>query len=221
MRPTAKQLAMRDPAMAALMGAHGEGSDFGGDELDAGFEFGYEFGIDTSVPATAMMTGQTPAQPPPAVAAQLWQKHLADSHATNQRTRLLEPNGGSNVKVERYAFYLNTSVVLGTAGAISASNQPDTTIRPQRVTCNAPCVGFASLDNIKVANVSVLVGGSADAFEYNPNSVGASLDMPTLSPANRASFSGEYSGLVPPGYNAASSFNFIVGLKGPATIAGG
>lgn len=211
MKPNSKELAMRDPALAALMGAH-EGADFGGEfDDDYGFEFGYEFGADGGAP-------MAPAQPPPQVAAQLWAKHLQDSSNTQRRSRLLEPNKGSQVKVERYAFYLNQTLTLGTAVALDCSNQPDTNIRPQRISMNAPAPGFCTVSNIKVANVSVLVGGTADAFEFNANGVGQSLDMPTLSPANRATVTGNYTGFVPTGYAGASSYLFSVGLKGPASI---
>ena len=211
MRPKNRDLAMRDPALAALMGAH-VGADFGGefgDDDDMGYEFGFEFGADAPL---------APAQPPPHAAAQLWAKHVSDASATQRRSRLLEPNKGSKVKVERYAFYLNQTLTLGTAVALSASNQPDTNIRPQRISMNAPIPGFCTISNIKVANVSVLVGGTADAYEFNANGVGQALDMPTLSPANRATVTGDYTGVTPPGYAPASSYLFSVGLKGPASI---
>jgi hypothetical protein len=214
-RPNSKVLALRDPALAALMGAVGSmGSDFGGDfsfgEDDE--NFGFDFGADAAT-GSAMV-----AQPPPQVAAQLWAKHVQSQGTTQKRARLLEPNKGSAVKVERYAFYLNETLVLGTASAISATNNPDTNIRPQRVTMNAPSPGFVTVSDLKVANVSTIVGGTADAYEFNANGVGQTMDLPTLSPANRATLTGAYTGFTPPGFVGGSSYVFSCGLKGPASI---
>lgn len=254
-KPNARQLASRDPALAALTGAIGQnGSHFGGDYDHSGFgnEFGYdpEFGIDlggltmtsqskspiaaalasSAVPAALSPSAQnalaTLAQgsamqapvPPPAVAAQLWAKHVSDQERTQERLELLEPNKGSRVKVERYAFAVNATVTLGTASAIDAQGNPDVNIRPQRLSINAPVPGFATISEIKVANVSVTVGGTQDAFDYNANGVGQSLDMPTLSPANRARVLGNYTGLTPTGYIAASSFTICFSFKGPASV---
>lgn len=204
MNPNSRVLAMRDSALAALMGVH-EGSDFGGEFSG---DFGYEFGADAGAMATVA----------PQAVAQLWAQHAQNTQRTANRAMLLEPNKGSAVKVERYAFYLNQNFTMGTAAALSATNQPDTNIRPQRVTMNAPAPGFCSVSDIKVANVSVIVGGTADAFEFNANGVGQHLDMPTLSPANRATVTGAYSGYVPPGYVGGSAYIFSIGLKGPASI---
>lgn len=216
MKPNSKQLALRDPALATLMGAI-EGSDFGS-------EMGYEFGFDDHMGYFGDDYGDVygaeaaAAVPPPHVAAKLWQKHRADSGVTERRARLIEPNKGSKIKVERYSFAVNQTLTLGTAVALSASGQPDTNIRPQRVTMNAPSVGFCTISEIKVANVSVTVGGTSDAYEYSAVGVGQSLDMPTLTPANRATVLGNYTGYVPSGFSGGASFTFCCSFKGPASI---
>jgi hypothetical protein len=227
-----KTLALRDPAMAALMGAiagdsfGAEPDDFGSEEDygqgsgvgEFGYEFGYQprFGQDAAMMIPAAGGG---GAPPPAASAALWASAAQAHQRTQSRQQLLEPNSGSSVKVERYAFYLNDTIAaLGTTQAIDATNQPDTNIRPQRVVMNAPAVGFITIDNLKVANVSVLVGGTADAFEYNANGVGQHLDMPTLSPANRATATGAYTGTTPAPLTGTGAYLFVVGLKGPASI---
>jgi len=106
------------------------------------------------------------------------------------------------------------ALVLGVAGAINATGQPDTNIRPQRCTMNAPQPGFATIAEIKVANVSVSVGGTQDAFDYSALGVGQSLDMPTLTPANRATVLGNYTGFVPPGYVGGAPYTFCASFKG-------
>jgi len=240
MRPNAKALALRDPALAVLTGAI-VGSDFGaefgddygddyGDEYgdDYGFEFGddygFEFGTD-DYGAEALAPRQTaqvriarPVAPPPSVAAKLWAKHRQKAGATHRRVLKLEPNRGSSVKVERYAFAINAALVLGVASPINTSGQPDTNIRPQRVTMNAPQPGFVTVNELKVANVSVTVGGISDAFDYSALGVGQTLDMPTLSPANRASMLGNYTGFVPPGYVGGGAYLFAISFKGPASV---
>jgi hypothetical protein len=141
---------------------------------------------------------------------------------TAKRRRSLEPNKGSTLKVERYVFTLSQSLVIGTGSAINLTDQPDTTIRPQRVTMNAPVPMFAFIDEIKVSNVSVTVGGGTeDAFNYSATGVGQSLDLPTINPANRARVTGTYSGLVPSYMSDGDPTFFMASFRGPATIVAG
>ncbi len=207
--PNSRNLAMRDPALAAVLGLVGNaGADFG---AEFGDDFGTDFGADEAVALA----------PTPANMQKAW-AHYGNAAKRDARTkareRILEPNAGSDVKVERYAFSLNQTLTLGTAVAVSAGGNPDTNIRPQRVSINAPAPGFGTVTEIKVANVSVTVGGIGDMFEYNAMGVGQSLDMPTLSPANRASILGAYNGFVPTGYVGGFSYILCVTFKGPSSI---
>ena len=201
---------MRDRALAALLGivAGRDGADFGaefngdygqdfgddyglevsgefGDEFGFGADFGFgsDYGAEFGAAAATAV-----ARPSPAAAAALWKRRAAAAARTAQRNRLIEPNKGSSIKVERYSFTLAQPIVFGTPITFTNfSGQPDTTIRPQRVTFNVPSPMFEFINDIKVANVSIMVGsGVEDAYNYNSNGVGQSLDMPTLSPANRA-----------------------------------
>lgn len=206
------KIALRDPALAAIMGGlpddfgHEGGDDFG---VDFGQDtWGYEFGEDA--PVSAMPTKSE--------ALTAWKAHTEQKMMTARRARILEPNKGSAVKIERYGFSVNQALVLGTASVISASNNPDTNIRPQRVTTNAPSPMFATLSQLSVANVNVLVGGIFDAFDFNANGVQQELDLPTLTPANRATIAGSYTGLVPPGFVGGTSVTFALSLKGPASV---
>lgn len=232
-RPTAQQLTFRDPALASLLlGAvalsatnFGGDSDFGGefgddddmgDDDDYGAEFGDDdYGADFGKAAVKV---KRPANQAQLVA--LWKNHHMKKARTSQREMKLEPNKGSAVKIEKYSFTLSQAITLGTAVAFTTlTGQPDTSIRPQRLTCNAPAPMFAFLQEIKVANVSVSVGsGLEDAYNYNANGVGQSLDMPTLSPANRATILGSYTGFVPPGFVGGTAVYFSASMKGPASI---
>lgn len=223
MKPNARQLALRDPALAALLGVVGSGSsdfgaDFGadfGDDSDFGDDYGAEFGADFGADAALATT-------PKAAEMQKAWSHYQATKARHQyskrREMMLEPNKGSSVKIERYSFSINDTMTLGVVKTLDLTGQPDTNIRPQRVTMNAPAPGFVIVNEIKVANVSVTVGGSEDAFDYAATAVGSSLDMPTLTPANRATVLAGYTGFVPPGYVAGSSYLFAVSFKGPASI---
>lgn len=149
----------------------------------------------------------------------LWNAFQSQRLATQNRQGLIEPNRDSSVKVERYVFPLSQAITLGTAVALALQGQPDTTIRPKRLTMNAPAPMFATITDIKIANVSVSVGaGIQDAFDYNAQGVGQSLDLPTISPANRVTISGNYLGFVPPGYTNGTAVTFTATFKGPATI---
>lgn len=217
MRPNAGQLARRDPALAALFGviaAVGTPQNFG---ADFGDDYGDDYGDDDYGEEFAAEFGAAAAAPkrkphPKAVAA--WQ------HPKNRRLMLLDPNMGSTKKIERYTFSISTPVIVGTPSAFSITNNPDTTIRPQRVTMAVPTVGFILISEIKVANVSVTVGGVLDAFQFSPLAVGQSLDMPTLSPANRVSVIGNYTGFIAPGLVVGSTFTFAVSFTGPSNLAG-
>ena len=225
-------LAMRDPALAALLGAL-PGSDFGAEfghtpdpQYEMGAEFGYYgYGADAPPPPHAMV-----APPPPHMAhghngygihpehAALLRAHHHRQHRTLGRELLLEPNKGSTTKVERYDFSLNQTVQIGTTSVIDMTLQPSVTLRPQRLICNAPAPGFVVFTTIQVANVAVTVGVATDAFSYGALAVGSHLDCPTLSPANRATLAGQYTGFTPSGYAPNLQFLFVATFQGPATI---
>src|SRR5208337_3120284 len=253
MTPTLGQLAMRDPARAALMGIL-PGANFGNDDYaeygsefagpDYGAEFGY-FGADAApppqAPHPAAMHPYYPQHPayqghhapmghhhqhhtdPNAqhALAHQWREHERALEHERGRERLLNPNAGSHIKVERYDFSLNNQsgpITMGTTSALYMSGQPAVTIRPNRLITNAPAPGFAILDTIMVANVAATVGQSTDAFSYSAIAQGSLLDLPTLSPANVARVSGNYTGFSPPGYTPPMAYTFIVTFQGPAEI---
>lgn len=236
----ANELALRDPAAAALLGVIGsdfgnestlivEGSDFGvdfgDDEYDMGFtDIGADFGGDISfgadapasgavVQAAAAQHGATPQ------GRQIIAQHMQKQAHRNTRAMLLEPNKYSDLKVERYTFSISQTITaLGTAGALSGSNSPDVNFRPQRVTANVVSPGMVTLSDVRVANVSFTVGGLIDAWQWNANAVGQHLDVPTLTPANKATFSGNYTGLTPSPLSGTGSYPFILSFTGPASI---
>lgn len=211
---------MRDVALAAAVGVI-SGADFGGEfgtdfgDDDYGGDFGDDYGADA--PAAAVATPTVPRFNP-AQAAQLWVKHHRGQANTQRRASILDPNRGSNIKVERYSFNLNQNLVIGTASPVSITKSPDVTFRPQRTTVNAPTPGFVLIAEIKVANVSVTMGDAEDAYNFSSLGVGQSLDMPTLTPSNRASVLGNYTGFTPPGYVGGSAYTLNVNFKGPASV---
>jgi len=152
--------------------------------------------------------------------------------STAARTVLLDPNRDSTVKVQRYSFSFSPpflpglmppgNFVLNVPSPIPAfTQQPSTSLKPQRVIMNAPASGFVLISTLQIANVNVFVGTEEDAFSYAPGAFGVMLDLPRLDPQNRATAAGRYTGLVPPGYNFDDPFTFVLTLQGPATLAGG
>ncbi len=228
-----KDLALRDPAMAAILGAtdgadFGEDSAFGWDAPGADYYgynpigadgffgaegfFGYNIGADAAA---------APAAPPnPAQMAALWQQMKAQGAHTARREALLNPNQHSTKKVERYSLTIRQTLVVGTPTNFNVSKAPDTELRAQRITCNVPSPGFVLISDIKVANVSVTQGDEDDAWNLNPNSWGQQYDIPTLSPANRVTVTGFSSSAVPTGFNTSDSFPFVIKFLGPASMAG-
>jgi hypothetical protein len=201
MTPNSKHLAVRDMALAALVGAL-PGSNFGS---DYGNDYAPKFGTEF---------GHIGDEPTPANVAAAWNA----VKATKSRQAVLEPNAGSSAKIQRYGFAVNQALTIGTAVAVAAGGNPETHFRPQRITINTPGVGFMTVDAIKVANVGVLVGGTHDAFDFSALGVGQSLDVPTISPANRINVTGAYTGTAPLPLVNAAAFTLCVSFKGPANM---
>jgi hypothetical protein len=192
---------------------------------DDSMGYGYGFG------APPIMPSATPIQVASGVHSGMQHGHhahaawqLQNPSSTMSRTLLLDPNRDSIVKVERYSFSFSPSsnLVLGTASNIVPfTQQPSTSIKGQRVIMNAPVPGFVLISSLQVANVNVLVGGTEDAYTYSAGAQGVVLDLPRLDPQNRATSAGAYTGVLPSGYTQGNSFQFIITLQGPSTLAGG
>lgn len=236
MRPNSHQLALRDPAAAALLGLVAvAGMNFGSEpEAQFGAEFGYgdfspmgsdgsgmgaEFGDESDWGAEFGAAAAAASTPSPAQLLALHKQQIAKNAATNKRASLLEPNKYSAVKVERYSFGLSQAITIGTAVAIALSGNPSVDIRPQRICTNVPGPNYVYLSLIQVANVVVTVGnGVEDANDYAANAVGTILDLPTLSTQTPARVTGNYLGFVPPAYVVASASFFTTSFKGWANI---
>lgn len=232
-----------DPSLN--MGMPGMGYGFGYNPMAA---YGYGFGAPPVPPA---MLAAHPAMQHPAMAAHPAMMHpamaqppihpshpahpqhaahaahhweLANPSSTTSRSLLLDPNRDSTIKVERYSFSFSptANLVLGNASNIPTfTQQPSTSIKGQRVVMNAPVAGFVLVSSLQIANVNVMIGGTEDAFTYSAGAQGVMLDLPRLDPQNRATSAGAYTGVLPPGYTQGNSFQFIITLQGPSTLAGG
>lgn len=230
-----RALAMRDPALAALMGA--DGDDFGADVRDAfspggaydfgqdpyGGYMGYEFGAD-AVPgvAPAGLAAAAGVVPRPTAdqLMQVWQQHHIRLNKMNSRVALLDPNADSPVKIEGYDFTLDSSFSLGTGGAFNVSDSPDTVLKPIKITSNIPTPGIVYLSEIKVANVDILIGGTQDAFNYGAQVNGQHIRMPKVLPSNKIRMAGNATTFAPSPFTSGT-FTFVLSFQGPATVAGG
>lgn len=239
-----RAMAARDPALAAALGVI-TGHDFGFGSISAydpsmniGWGWGeddedeYGWGAAAPHPMAHRPVARRPAPhraaPHPAAHAAAahtaWRHSPQNPASTHSRTRLLDPNRDSNVKVERYSFSFSpaANLTLGTGSSLGTfTQQPSASIKGQRLLMNAPQAGFVTISTLQIANVAVFVGGAEDAFTYNPLAQGVMLDLPRLDPQNRATASGTYTGLLPAGFTNGTSFQFIVTLQGPATLAAG
>jgi hypothetical protein len=251
--PTTADLAMRDPARAAAFGLFGRGESshfdgtFGGESSFGNDSLGFGFGAQGSFTEDVSGLGKfsSTVRGGHSSFADMMKAKAMDSHmaeaaqrhrwqqmereqaqrAAHRRSRelLLDPNGDSDLKVERYAFPISQTIpALGTPYIfINYFGQPDTKIRPERVLMNAPGAGFVLITDIKTANVSGLVGGggATDASFFAPGAFNVHLSLPTLTPANKLSIQGSYTGYVPPGY-PVMPYQFVTQVNGPATVAG-
>jgi len=198
-------------------------ADFDADSDDFGTEFGggIAFGADPAPAAAAHAMAQRSAAHHASTPAgrAIIAHHMKQKMHRDSRAMLLEPNKHSDLKVERYTFSVSVTITaLGTAGALTGTNSPDVNFRPQRVTTNVVSPGMVTISDARVANVSFVVGGLIDAWQWNANAVDSHLDVPTLTPANRATFSGSYTGLVPSPLSGTGSYPFILSFSGPASI---
>ena len=225
----AKDLAMRDPALAALVGAT-DGADFGRDPQfagDGGF-FGWDapgaeyYGYNP-IGAEGFFAGNFGAEvpkPTPEQALALWNQHHLEKAETRRREALLNPNANSTKKVERYSLSIRQNLVVGTASTSTVTKNPQTELRPQRIETNVPSPGFVIITDTKVANVSVMQGDGMDAWELNPEAWGVQYDIPTLSPANGVTVSIEQSTATPSGFDVSDAFPFMISFLGPSSMAG-
>ena len=191
----------------AAMGAEFGSFDWAGETGAALAAYGAEFGAAAVAAPTAqqMVAARTIA--------------VAKAKKTAQRASLLEPNKGSNVKVERYSFGLSQALVVGTAAAIVLAGNPSVDIRPQRICTNVPGPNYVYLTLIQVANVVITVGtGVEDASDYSNVAVGTMLDLPTLSTQTPARVTGNYFGFVPATYVVGAATFFTTSFKGWANI---
>jgi hypothetical protein len=236
---------MRDPALAALTGAisgssfgteddqgyPGYDSDFGaefGDDVgysDVGAEFGDDFSAEFGYSDVGADAPVALGRPTAQQALAAWKSMATRQHAHKRRAMLIDPNKDSSLKIEQFSFPLNpaTNPVFGTASAVSMLNQPDVTIRPQRISFNVPAPALFLVSEVKVGNVSALVGGNAvqDSFFFNPQSVGMRLSAPTMTPAQKLTILGNWTNFLPTGgFLNASSYPLGAIAAGPAKLAG-
>ena len=236
----AKQLAMRDVALAAVLGAE-LGSSFGGefgDDVGIEGEFGDEVGIEGDVGIEGEFGadvgaefggrrrhhhGKAPAEK--AMLAALWAEHKrrqAHRHP-HGRLSMLEPNAGSPNKIQRYAFSIpltTAAPLFGTASAPAFQGNPRVTIRPKRLVSNVPVPGLLTLLTLEIANINAFVGsGPTDAYMFNANAMDSSLDLPTITPAYPVSVQAAWSSLVPTGYTTGAFITTLT-LVGPAEMVG-
>ena len=241
--PNSQALALRDPAMAALVGAIAKnGADFGdemygdsfGDDMygdfgdDMAAEVAAEVAADFGDDVGAAVQNALAARPAANLArrgpqAGAWAAMARSRNKSMQRAGLLNPNKGSTVKVEAYELPMSEAIVIGTAQTFTAlSTTPQTTFKPNAMVCNAPIPGYAFINDIKAANVSASVSNFiTDAYNYNANATRSTIHLPMLQPQTTVSITGNYTGAIPPGVLGGTASFFTATLYGPSTMAGG
>jgi hypothetical protein len=238
MQPTARDLAWRDPAAAEFLGLFPPGADFGDDYgMETGMEAGFgAFGAFGAVappsPAAAIMQPGHPANPDqPHVQAQmraLWLQHHHKMAKTQSRESLLYPNKDSELKIESYEFSTGltvvgtgANVVTGTAASISNATStrfPAVKIKPIRFFFSVNSYSMVLLAQVQVGNVNALIGGTADAMNYNQGALSSRLTVPTLETSTPVVIAGTYTGLTPPGIPPAFSLPLTATFQGPSEV---
>ena len=237
------ELAMRDPAFAALrgdmasdfghemdpvvIGGNEDEADFGGTPVGIGGFSGFsgfsgdydDFGGDYE----SFGADAAPAQMHPAAVHAIVKAHHARNKMAHRRKSLIDPNQGSDVKIQRYSFSLAIIITaVGTAQAgLQAQGNPTTHFHPEDVVSNISQPGFVMITDGRVANVSWTVGSQTDAYVFNPISTSSRLSLPPLTPANQATVLANYTGMPLVGLSTyTGSFPFTITFSGHATVAG-
>jgi hypothetical protein len=100
---------------------------------------------------------------------------------------------GVQTSVERYALSLTQEIILGTPCRVYLANSPDMMFRPESIVANIPWPGFLIVDDIRSSNVSILIGGSMDAFNLKSKMI----DGPRVRPGDKMCVIAHYTGLIP------------------------
>jgi hypothetical protein len=217
MRFSSRQIAARDPAMAALMGSmpasfgndRTESRDLATSDLHHG---AYENADMLDTDANQLGRDNREISTLESYRRQdLIMRKLASERA-------MDPNRGLSVKIGRYDFSVSTPIVIGDANGFSVSRQPQTRIRSKRLFCNAPCPQFVTISALLVANINVFIGGPSDAFTYSSQALDSIIDLPTLYPQNQLTIDGTYSGIAPAPFAEGLTYNFISTIQGSAHL---
>jgi hypothetical protein len=127
---------------------------------------------------------------------------------------LITPKPQDKLRVERYSFALNKTLLAGHAKRFEMVDSPKRGLSITRIVANAPCAGFVTIQSILIDGKPALVGGSEDAFCYGPTSVGIHLALPPVTRYGDVSASCEYAGFCPPPFNVGQDFMFCLTFQG-------
>ena len=121
------------------------------------------------------------------------EQHDKRRAATAERLKIINPNGGSDVKINDMSFGLVKKVVLGVPSFFEMHESPDAHIRIAQFKANVDTHGMFYIRDLRIANISVLIGGSVDAADLGEILAGCE----PMTPANRCKAYVEYTGLIP------------------------
>ena len=200
--------------------------DFGADDddFDGG---GYGFGADAPPAMVASkQAAQMMAHPAhQARAHAIVAKHLHRQAQQQQSKQRLNPNAGNPEPTFRWGFSVNAIIAaIGTlqaaCGATAAPNIG--CFNPDTLTVNVPGPGMVYIGDVKVLSQSLLVGGSSDAYKYNPISTSKRLNSVPLNPATPVVITANYTGLGNSqiGSTYTGPFTLDYNFEGWATPAG-
>lgn len=129
------------------------------------------------------------------------------------------------MEMKRYTYAMNIELVLGEDQAferevdLSPMFEEIQSLRPQRLTTNAPTPGFVMLTRVRLGDAEVLLNGEQlDAWAWNPNAVGQHQSTPPLTKGAKAILKGHYTGLVPPALAGKQDFTFMLCMTGPCDV---
>jgi hypothetical protein len=214
------ELAMRNPAYRALFGDMS--ADFGFDPADVGDDGALTLarqdlghGADQNAMELDMLNRRLGSdQSRIEMLLRLRQQDWAERQLRAERR--IHPNRGLTVRISRYDFTLDTTLVIGVAGGFTMTRQPFTTIHPERVFTNAPCPAFCTLSVVSPANVGALLGGATDAFTYSIGALSSAIELITIKPQYVMNVAGNYTGIAPAPYVDGLDYPFVFTIQGSA-----
>ena len=119
------------------------------------------------------------------------------------------------MKVERYSFTLTAVLTLGEPQEFGTKEWTMRKFEVRNVLSNAPCPGFAILEDVVADGIALspFQAATVDAYAFRMQEGGLEVDSVLCD--HGMAMRGKYSGLIPEGLSPGQKFVLTITLQGP------